>query len=549
MNKLVKIFSCGVIISFYCTIVNADSNFLDSLKSYFINNKEEKSNNGSNNNVINGNITIDWANGLASIFKAVSPSVVSIFTVKEEIKNGVNLPNIFDDLFNDESWGFSFGFGRDGFNFNNKNQRPQKSINAGSGFCVKVQNNKLYIATNYHVIENAKQIAILFGNDKVNNNNMVNAKVHGTDPKNDLAVLEIDLDDIEKNTNIKRNQIQCIEWGNSSNSEIGNLVLAIGNTFGIGLSASNGIISAKNRNTDVSNNNSIIENCIQHTAAINYGNSGGVLVNTRGQVIGINTAIYSPNGGNVGVGFAIPSDSAKSIINELIDHRKFSKGWIGITIQALSYDEARNLGVLTNNSPIKPKSFGANISQVIVNSPADKAGIKPNDIVVAFNNTLIDENNPLHKLINDYEIGKIATLIVLRKNKQNNTLDQLEFKVTICDSDNYNYNSNNKINNSEEIEELGITVEDNGNQVVIVKGSAREISNGWWDWKPVQLFQEGDVITQINGTDVNNTKQLKDFVTDYYNRNPNDTVTLSITRQDGFNNKSFIRITTSKLRR
>ena len=137
----------------------------------------------------------------------------------------------------------------------------------------------------------------------------------------------------------------------------------------------------------------------------------------------------------------------------------------------------------------------------------------------------------------------------MRKNKQNNTLDQLEFKVTICDSDNYNYNSNNKINNSEEIEELGITVEDNGNQVVIVKGSAREISNGWWDWKPVQLFQEGDVITQINGTDVNNTKQLKDFVTDYYNRNPNDTVTLSITRQDGFNNKSFIRITTSKLRR
>ena len=515
---------------FYCAIVNADNSFLDSLKNYFSsNNNNVFYNNDNNRNVIS---SIDWS----KIFKSVSPAVVSIFT-----QTGVN--NI------------PFNFGIGGFAFNN-NQNRQEPISAGSGFCVRMQNNKLYVATNYHVIKDAKQIAVLFGNDRINNSNIVNAIVYRTDPNNDLAVLEIDLNDLERNTNIQRNQIQFIKWGNSNNSEVGNQVLAIGNTFGIGLSISNGIISSKKSNMFNTNNN-ITENCIQHTATINYGNSGGILVNTNGEVIGINTAMYSNNNcnNNFIIGFAIPSDIARSIIDSLIDNNNNNnsvlRGWIGIEIQSLSYDEAKNLGVLPNDPSIKPKSFGASITQVDYNSPADKAGIKPNDVVVAFNNKLIDENNPLQKLIGEYEIGKTATLFVLRRNNQTNKIEQFEINVTISNSNNYNYSNTNviNINNREEIDDLGIAVENNSNQVVIVRGSGTILNNWWNNWGPMQLFQEGDIITQANGTDINNTKQLKDFVRDFYNRNPNDTITFSVTRQNGFNNKSFIRVTTARIRK
>lgn len=512
---------------FYCAIVNADSNFLDSLKNYFSN---SNSNNTFNNNSDNN---IDWS----KIFKSVSPSVVSIFT-----QTGTNIQ-------------FPFNFGVGGFNFNN-NQNRQEPISAGTGFCVRMQNNKLYIATNYHVIKDAKQIAVLFGIDRTNNSNIVNAIVYRTDPNNDLAVLEIDLNDLERNTNMQRNQIQFIKWGNSNNSEIGSRVLAIGNTFGAGLSVSNGIISSK-RNNMSNTNNTAINNCIQHTAIINYGNSGGVLVNASGEVIGINTAMYSnPNNynNNIGIGLAIPSDTAKSIIDSLIDNNNnnsISRGWIGVEIQPLSYDEAKNLGVLPNDPSIKPKLFGASITQVDVNSPADKVGIKPNDVVVAFNNKLIDENNPLQKLIGEYEIGKTATLFVLRRNNQNNKMEQFEFNVTISSNNNYNYNNANviNINNREEIDDLNIVVENNNNQVVIVRGTGNTLNNWWNNWKPMQLFQDGDIITQANGTNINNARQLHDFVRDFYNRNPNDTITFSITRQNGFNSKSFIRVTTVKIRK
>ena len=499
---------------YYCAIVNADSNFLDSIKNYFSNN----SNNVFNSNEIS---SVDWS----KIFKSVSPSVVSIFT-----QTGVNTP-------------FNFGIG--GFNSNNTQNRPE-SISAGTGFCVRMQNNKLYVATNYHVIKDAKQIAVLFRNDSI-----VNAIVYRTDINNDLAVLEIDLNDIERNTNIQRNQIQLIKWGNSNNSDVGSQVLAIGNALGAGLSVSNGIISSKRSNNMFNTNNNIIGNCIQHTAIINYGNSGGVLVNTNGEVIGINTAMYSNNNNynnNFGIGFAIPSDIAKSIIDSLIDNNNnsTSRGLIGVAIQPLSYNEAKNLGVLPNDPSIKPELFGASITQVDPNSPADKVGIKPNDIVVAFNNKLIDENNPLQKLIEEYDIGKTATLFVLRLNNQNK-IDQFEFNVVVSNNNNYNYNNTNGININirEEIEDLDIVVENNGNQVVIVRGSG----NWWNNWKPIQLFQEGDIITQANGTNINNTKQLKDFVRDFYNRNPNDTITFSVTRQNGFNNKSFIRVTTARIRK
>lgn len=554
MNKFSKILSCGLLVFSSCIVVNADADFLDTLKNYF---SGEQNNN--NKSTSRGNITVDFEHGFANIFKAVSPSVVSIFTVKEEINNDFNLSNLFDNFFNNEHWGFSFNFGNDGFKFNQNNNNAKKSINAGSGFCVGIKNNNLYIATNYHVVNQANEIAILFGNDRLNNaNNIIKAKVHGTDPKNDIAVLVIDIDDLEKNTNIKKSQIQCIEWGSSNNTEVGELVLAIGNPFAIGLSASSGIISAKNRNTNIDSkfavNNNIIENCIQHTAAINYGNSGGVLVNTKGQIIGINTAIYSPNGGNVGVGFAIPSDTARIIIDSLIEYQRTLKGWIGINIQELSYDEAKNLGVLPNNADkleIKPKSFGAIVSQVISNSPADKSGIKPNDIIVAFNDKLIDNNNPLYKLINDYEIGKNANLLILRKNKQTDKMDQVEIKVTIYDYD--KYYGNNQNNNRENIEELNIVVEDtfrnNENQVVVTRCLNQNPSNDWFNWGSVKMFYEGDIITQVNGNNVKNAKQLSEFIRDYYNKNPNGTITFSIIRQDRFNNESHIVITKSKLRK
>lgn len=530
--------SYGAIMISSCVTVNADSNFLDALKSY-LNGNNNNQINSNNNNTTKMTVNVDWT----IVFKNVLPSVVSIFTPKGNQNNNFNLSNFYNNNM--------FGF--------NNNGNNQNSINVGSGFCVSIKNNKLYIVTNYHIIDQSNEIAVLFGNDRLNNaNNVIKATVHGTDPKNDIAILVIDIDELEKNTSIRRTQLQCIEWGNSNNTEVGEPVLFIGNPFAIGLSASNGIISAKNRNTNIDNrftvNNNIIENCIQHTATLNYGNSSGILVNTMGQIIGITTSIRSPNGGNFGVGFAIPSDTARGVINSLIDYQRPLKGWIGVNIQELSYEEAKNLGVLPNDADklaIRPKSFGASVSQVTPNSPADKAGIKTNDVIVAFNDKLIDNNNPLNKLINEYEIGKTATLLVLRKNKQTNNIDQFEMKVIVENYDGY-YGNNNNSNTRENIEELNIVVDNtfknNENQVIVTGELNTNTIGGLWNRNLNKTFQAGDIITQVNQNVVNNAKQLKDLVRNAYNNSSDGNVTFSIIRENG-NNKESIIITTPRLNR
>ncbi len=510
---------------------------------------------------------IDQTEGFAKIIGAVSPAVVSIVTI-QEIED--NFPSIFEDFFGDNS-PFDF-FGFDDF-FNNKQKRKprrtQKSIGAASGFCVKVVGDKLYIATNYHVVENAKTVAIFFHDQSVSNimhdkDKLITATVHGVDPKSDLAVLEVDMN----NKNLKGRQIQTITWGSSDDLQIGNYVIAIGNPFGIGISVSQGIVSAKGRQLLGEIKTNSMENYIQHTAALNRGNSGGVLINMNSEVVGVNNAIYTPNGGNVGVGFAIPSNSAKTIIDSLIQYKRTFRGWLGATIQGIKTQEALNMGLLPQsiqNTENLPPYFGVLVNEVSNDGPAAQAGIKPGDIIVLFDGQLIDEANKLPKLVNNHKIKEPATLTVVRRDQATGALNQIEVKVDIGDYQDFekldkksNKNADKNNNNDEKslvkIPGLDIFVgeenttqtdnkkEETKKQVVVKKvkkqrddnevfGSLFEFSNP---------FEIGDIIEVANSTQITSANQLKDIISVFQKEHPGESMTFKIARRNGKNTSPVI---------
>lgn len=230
-------------------------------------------------------------------------------------------------------------------------QQNQPQVGLGSGVIVSPDG---YILTNNHVVENADEIEVI-----LNDSRHARAKVVGTDPDADLAVLKIDLD-----------RLPVIVLGNSDSLQVGDQVLAIGNPFGVGQTVTSGIVSALGRNQLGINT---FENFIQTDAAINPGNSGGALVDTQGNLLGINTAIYSRSGGSMGIGFAIPVSTAKLVLEGIVKDGQVTRGWIGVEPNELTPELAQTFGVDTQQGVI--------ITGVLQNGPAAKAGIKPGDIV------------------------------------------------------------------------------------------------------------------------------------------------------------------------
>ena len=235
------------------------------------------------------------------------------------------------------------------FFFGDQHNAPQ--VGLGSGVIVSQQG---YILTNNHVVENADEIEVV-----LNDSRRARAKVIGTDPDSDLAVLKIDLD-----------RLPVIVLGNSDSLQVGDQVLAIGNPFGVGQTVTGGIVSALGRNQLGINT---FENFIQTDAAINPGNSGGALVDTNGNLLGINTAIYSRSGGSMGIGFAIPVSTAKQVLDGIVKDGQVTRGWIGVEPNELSPELAETFG-------IKAKE-GVIITGVLQNGPAAAAGIKPGDVI------------------------------------------------------------------------------------------------------------------------------------------------------------------------
>ncbi|WP_239005327.1 Do family serine endopeptidase [Legionella sp. MW5194] len=274
-------------------------------------------------------------------------------------------------------------------------EKPRKFQSIGSGVIVDPKNG--VIITNDHVIRNATLITVT-----LNDGRRLKAKLIGSDSETDLAVLKIDA----KN-------LKSLPIGDSDKAEVGDFVVAIGNPFGLNSfgnsqSATFGIISAMKR-SDL--NIEGIENFIQTDAAINPGNSGGALVNARGELIGINTAILSPYGGNVGIGFAIPVNMAKDVVQQLIKFGSIHRGLMGIFVQHLTPELAQAMGY--------PEDFqGALVSQVNEKSPAERAGLKPGDIITQINNTKITQATQVKTTISLLRVGSDAKITVKRDGKE-----------------------------------------------------------------------------------------------------------------------------------
>jgi serine protease Do len=325
--------------------------------------------------------------------------------------------------------------------FGGKDAMPRKVHAAGSGFFIKIENGAAYVATNSHIVENAIKVKVILWNKTE-----VPAVVHGVDQRNDIAVLRVDLKDIPGNV---RKTIVVLKWGDSNEIAAGQWVIAIGNPFGLANTVTNGIISAKARDLNVGGK-TLTDDFIQHSAPINTGNSGGCLVNMNAEVIGINTIIVTPSGGNVGIGFAIPSGVASRITSQLISFKKVQHGALGVSVQNLDKDMAEALGIKDNRG-------GAVVAIIEPDSPAAKAGIMSGDIIIKFDDIEITSMAKLSRVVGDAAIETRHKVLVFRKGKK------ITFDVVLGDLDKINgfgAAAGKKTDATSPVEILGMTLID-----------------------------------------------------------------------------------------
>ncbi|MDE2166361.1 MAG: DegQ family serine endoprotease [Alphaproteobacteria bacterium] len=261
-------------------------------------------------------------------------------------------------------------------------------IALGSGFIIDPSG---YVVTNNHVVQDATKVTVI-----LQDGSRHPAKIIGRDPKTDLALLKI-----ESST-----PLPYVSWGDSGAAQVGDWVVAVGNPFGLGGTISTGVISARGRDIHAGP----YDDFLQIDASINRGNSGGPDFNLEGQVIGINTAIYSPNGGSVGIGFAIPSSLAKPIIEQLREHGKVERGWLGVQIQSVTPDIASSLGL--------PKQEGALVADVTKHSPAAAAGVKQGDVILSYEGHDIERLRDLPIAVAETQVGQTAAFKVWRDHKE-----------------------------------------------------------------------------------------------------------------------------------
>lgn len=359
--------------------------------------------------------------------------------------------------------------------------RVERSL--GSGVIISKDG---YIVTNNHVINNADEVIVTLPNDK----NEYKAKIIGKDPRTDLAVIKIDA----KN-------LKYVKFADSNDLKEGDIVFAIGNPFGVGETVTQGIVSALNKSGIGIND---YENFIQTDAAINPGNSGGALIDTRGALVGINTAIISQSGGNVGIGFAIPSNMVKKIVTQLVDKGEVERGYLGVSIQDVNEKLKDFYGI----------QDGALILAIEPDSPAHKAGLKKGDLIIEVNDKKINNSADLKNEIGSFSPGDKISITYLRDKKRYTTTVEL---TKFLDE----RSSINRGLGSEAFE--GLEVSELSNELrsrykipksvigVIITG-VKEGSNAF-----EAGFNEGDVITQVEQNQITNIKDLKEAIRKYGN--------------------------------
>jgi serine protease Do len=327
---------------------------------------------------------------IAEVAESVIEAVVNISTSQTveargaapapQLPPGSPFQEFFDDFFK-ERRGAPGGEG-------GRERGPRRVSSLGSGFVIDASG---IVVTNNHVIADADEINVIF-----TDGSKLKAEIIGKDQKTDLALLRVK----------PEKPLKAVKFGDSDKLRLGEWVIAIGNPFSLGGSVTAGIISARNRDI----NSGPYDNYIQTDAAINRGNSGGPLFNLDGEVIGVNTAIYSPTGGSVGIGFAVPAKTAIAVIQQLRDFGETRRGWLGVRIQQVTDDLAESLN-------IKP-ARGALIAGVDDKGPAKPAGIEPGDVVVKFDGKDIKEMKDLPRIVADTPVGKEVEVVVIRKGKE-----------------------------------------------------------------------------------------------------------------------------------
>lgn len=332
-------------------------------------------------------------NNFANIVEPLLPAVVNISTTTEVSANRryQEMPNFPPGTPLDEFFRYFFEEGQP--------TRPKKTTSLGSGFIVSQEGKEAFIVTCNHVIADADEITVILHNDTE-----LKAIVVGQDRRTDLALLKVSTDQ----------KLATVEWGDSSTAKVGEWIIAVGNPFGLSSTVTIGIIStiARNISTRAKGAPAVdyIDGYIQTDASLNMGNSGGPMFNISGKVIAISTAIFSPNGGNIGIGFGIPASLAKTTIEQIKKFGHPKRGWLGVTIQSVTPEIAESLNLKTTT--------GALVGAIAAKSPATKAGVKQGDVILSFDGKPVKESRLLPRMVGEATIGGKVPLTVWRDGKE-----------------------------------------------------------------------------------------------------------------------------------
>jgi serine protease Do len=415
----------------------------------------------------------------ADLAEKLLPSVVNISTTQViEGQPGVEMPMVppgspFEEFF------------KEFLERSQPHQRQHRATSLGSGFIV---DERGYVITNNHVIQDADEISVILHDET-----RLKAKVVGRDTKTDIAVLKVE----------PAGKLPAVSFGDSDKVRVGDWVVAIGNPFGFGGTVTTGIISARGRDI----NAGPYDDFLQTDAPINRGNSGGPMFDLDGEVIGINTAIFSPSGGSVGIGFAIPSNSARPVVEQLIAHGQVRRGWLGVRIQAVT----ETLGL--------KDAKGALVASTIEGGPAEKAGIRAGDIVLQFDGKDIEEMRRLPRIVAETDVDKTVDVVVWRGGSKHTlevkvgALNEGEEKMAARASE-----KESSKGASEKIDDLGLTIavlddklrqrfeiddETQGVVVTDVDPSGNAAAKG---------MRAGDVIVEVSQTPVSTPAEVVDKI-------------------------------------
>jgi serine protease Do len=410
-----------------------------------------------------------------SLVENVSPAVVKINTVSKGRKQQAQqlpqgqIPEIFRDLFEQR-----------------QQQKPRFARSMGSGFVISDDG---YILTNHHVVENADEIQVLFADRQE-----YTATVVGSDRRSDLALLKI-----------KGQDLPTLEFAATDSLKVGAWVLAIGSPFGLDYSVTAGIVSAIGRSIPTQKGENYVP-FIQTDVAINPGNSGGPLFNLEGQVVGINSQIYSRSGGSIGLSFAIPASVAVGVIEQLKDHGKVQRGWLGVAIQDVNKRLAESLQLGTPQ--------GALINAVEQGSPADKGGIKPGDVIVRFDGQIIVDSGDLPHVVGMMAPGENAKVEIYREGKRK----KLTMKVGSLDTDRESITAS-----SDGTDRLGLIVEemdDEERRALRLRGGVRVTQVSPESAAAESMLQAGDIVVQLGYSRIDDIDEYNQVIAELPKNTP-----------------------------